>query len=319
MAKIDGQDKASSLQPITLHSDRLAVEIAAPGTVYRGTRFDWTAFITQVTLDGKHTFCVPESYQPGYGTSGTGLCNEFGIEKVIGYTEIKPGEPFPKLGIGLLKRPDDGPYDFSKLHEIASLFPIEIEAGPAQAKFVVAPLDCRGYAVRLTKTVSVQQQWLSIAYQLENTGSKVVDTHEYCHNFLGIDRQLMGPDYRLRFPYQIELETLPNMPVPLRDTLRGAPLPEILAFNGGDFSLRSTPQTAFYFRPLVYSQTQASQWELVHLPSGVGLREYDDFAPRRVAVWGTTHVISAEIFIDIHLEPGQSLAWTRRFEFFDKE
>jgi hypothetical protein len=307
MAKINGQDKA-----ISLHSDRLAVEIAAPGTVYRGTRFDWTAFITQVTLDGKHTFCVPESNQSGYGTGGIGLCNEFGIEKVIGYTDIKPGEPFPKLGIGLLKRPDDSPYNFGKLHEIANLFQIEIETGPAQAKFVVAPLDCRGVAVRLTKTVSVQQQQLTIAYLLENTGSKVVDTHEYCHNFLGIDRQLIGPDYRLRFPYHIELEKLPFIP---------GPLPEILAFDGGDFSLRSTPQpqTAFYFRPLGYSQTQAPQWELVHLPSGVGLREYDDFAPRRVAVWGTTHVISAEIFIDIHLEPGQSLAWTRRFEFFDKE
>jgi hypothetical protein len=87
---------------IVIQSDRLKVEIAEPGGVYQGTRFDWTGFITQVTLDGKHTFCVPESYQPGHGTGGIGLCNEFGNEKPIAYDDAQPGETFPKLGIGLL-------------------------------------------------------------------------------------------------------------------------------------------------------------------------------------------------------------------------
>ena len=41
---------------ILLCSDRLAVAIARPGTIYRGTRFDWTGFITQVTLEEKHIF-----------------------------------------------------------------------------------------------------------------------------------------------------------------------------------------------------------------------------------------------------------------------
>jgi len=93
-------------EKLTLKNDRLTVEIARPGSIYTGTRFDWTAFITQVTLDQTHTFCVPESDQPGQGTGGVGLCNEFGIEQAIGYDAAHPGECFPKFGIGLLVKPE---------------------------------------------------------------------------------------------------------------------------------------------------------------------------------------------------------------------
>ena len=112
---------------ITIQSPRLKVEIAEPGTVYQRTRFDWSAFITQVTLDGAHTFCVPESYEAGKGTGGVGLCNEFGIETAVGYADAEPGECFPKLGIGLLKKIDDAPYGFIPPFEIVEKFPIDIE------------------------------------------------------------------------------------------------------------------------------------------------------------------------------------------------
>lgn len=82
----------------------LTVDIADIGE-YKGTRFDWTGFITQVTLEeGKHTFCVPESLKPDEGTGGKGLCNEFGISRAIGYDEAPIGGWFPKIGVGLLQK-----------------------------------------------------------------------------------------------------------------------------------------------------------------------------------------------------------------------
>ncbi len=45
------------------------------------------------------------------------------------------------------------------------------------------------------------------------------------------------------------------------------------------------------------------------------MREYDDFTPVRVAVWGVAHVISAEIFASIQIQPGETQEWTRRYEF----
>lgn len=97
----------------TLSNGILTAEIADTGS-YRGTRFDWTGFITQVTLNrGGHTFCVPESLVPGQGTGGIGLCNEFGISRAIGYDEAAVGEWFPKPGVGLLQKVSAAPYSFA--------------------------------------------------------------------------------------------------------------------------------------------------------------------------------------------------------------
>ena len=297
--------------PIVLQSDRLTVEIAQPGSVYSGTRFDWTAFITQVTLDKTHTFCVPESFEPGQGTGGVGLCGEFGIEEVIGYDEAQPGDPFPKLGIGLLARPDEQSYNFFRPYEIVAPFPTRVMTGPTQARFTVEPLDCRGYAVRLTKTVTVEGAGLTIAYTLENVGEKPIVTTEYVHNFVRIDEHAIGPDYRLRMPYTIAFATPPAAFV---DHM--AQMMAVLDVHGGDIRWKATPEGNFYCRPLGFAATDAAQWELVHEPSGVGMREFDDFTPARVVVWGAAHVVSAEIFIPLNIQPGETQYWTRRYEFF---
>lgn len=300
----------SSENSIVLQSERLAVTMAAPGSGYRGTRFDWTGFITQVTLatapGREHTFCVMESYVPGQGTGGVGLCNEFGIEMAIGYDDARPGELFPKLGIGLLTRPDAAPYDFLRPYPIAALFPVQVETGATQATFTVAPLDCRGYAARLVKTVAVAENALTIAYTLENVGQQPLVTREYCHNFMGIDGYPIGPDYVLRTPYPITLAPPAERMGRLTDAL------EII---GGELHCRVTPQHPFYCRLQGFSHTDVAQWELTHKPSGITMREYDDFAPVQVAVWGTVHVISAEVFVGIDLLPGAAQHWTRRYTF----
>ena len=229
--------KTTENPPIVLRSDRLMVEIAQPGSVYSGTRFDWTAFITQVTLDKTHTFCVPESLTPGQGSGGVGLCNEFGIEEVIGYDEAQPGDPFPKLGIGLLARPDDAPYNFFRPYEIVAPFPIHVTTNATQATFIVEPLECRGYAVRLTKTVTVEGAGMTIAYALENVGEKPVVTTEYVHNFMGIDGLAIGPDYRLRMPYTIEFAA-PEGPF----AERMAQMMALLDVQGGDIRCKATPR-----------------------------------------------------------------------------
>jgi hypothetical protein len=303
--------KPTKNPPIVLGSDRLAVEIAQPGTVYSGTRFDWTGFITQVTLDGAHTFCVPESLTPGRGSGGVGLCNEFGIEEVIGYDEAQPGDPFPKLGIGLLARPDDAPYNFFRPYEIVAPFPIHVSASTSQAMFTVEPLECRGYAARLTKMVMVESAELTIAYALENVGKKPIVTTEYVHNFMRIDEHAIGPDYRLQMPYTIEFAAQEG---PFAERMKH--MMAILDVQDGDIRCKTTPEHAFYCRPLGFFQTEAAQWELFHEPTVVGMCEYDDFAPARVAVWGESHVISAEVFAPINVQPGETQRWTRRYEFF---
>lgn len=276
-------------------SERLAVEIAEPGTVYRGSRFDWTGTVVQVTLDGRHTFCGAE---PPGGTGGVGLHNEFGLFAAIGYDEAAPGEQFPKLGIGLLTRPDDGPYQFARSYEIEP-FAMGVSETPASAEFAVEPRECRGYAARLVKRLEADGNTLRISYGLENVGAKPLETQEYVHNFLSLSGQPVGPDYRLSVPTM----GLDWLTPPLRA-------------DGGRITWAQTPGEAFYGRTSEFSAAGPC-WELSC--GGLTVRECTDRPWNTFALWGTATVVSPEAFVAVRVPPGGCMTWERTYTFVGGE
>ncbi|MEF2966881.1 hypothetical protein V3851_13645 [Paenibacillus sp. M1] len=289
-----------------LKNEKLAVHIAGVGEQYRGARFDWSGFITEVTLlEGKHSFCVPESPVPGKGTGGAGLCSEFGIDKPPGFSETPVGGQFPKLGVGLLTRLTDCEYRFFEEYPV-SPFEVEVEEASLNlVRFRVQPEDCRGYAVRQFKTVAIEGDRLTVRYELHNVGKEPIYTEEYCHNFFGIDHRPVGPEYILKFPFE---------PAPWADreeTMAG------LVFGAGEVRWSRTPDKPFYFRlPGFDGRRNPWMWELLHLPSGAGVRELSQFPVSSAAVWGEGHVISPEMFIEVNLAPGERKTWERVYHFF---
>ncbi|MGZ7441697.1 hypothetical protein [Paenibacillus sp. TH7-28] len=288
-----------------LINELLAVDIADPGE-YRGTRFDWSGFITGVRFAG-HTFGVPESLIPGQGTGGKGLCSEFGIEQAIGYDEAGIGGKFPKLGVGLLTRPDAASYQFFRDYEAEPFSIMTEQKGPKSITFTVLPKDCNGYAMQLVKTVSIDHDRLIVSVEMDNVGTRPVHTDEYCHNFFGIDGMPIGPDYVLRFPFAFS---------PWSDdpgTLDG------LAFSGNEVTWDLQPEKDFYFRLQGFDRSeQPWLWELVHRPSGLGVRERSKLRVAAAAVWGKGHVVSPEMFVEVKLAPGERQTWTRVYEFFKR-
>lgn len=288
-----------------LNNERLAVEIAETGD-YRGSRFEWAGFITEIKLlQGNHTFCVDESLTPGLGTGGRGLCSEFGIREAIGYGETRPGEPFPKLGIGLLTRPDEAEYQFFRPY-VVEPFQMAVERkSPQSLCFTTLPSDCRGYAAWMQKKISLADNRLAIEYTVHNTGKKPFCTEEYCHNFFGIDHQPVGPDYVLKFPF------IPSPWSDEKETMEG------LTFGETEISWKRQPEKEFYFRLPGFDGGQYPWlWELMHRPSGAAVREMSRVNVAAAAVWGKGHVISPEMFVEVKLAPGERQTWTRIYEFF---
>lgn len=288
-----------NLQALKIKSTRLDIEIAYPGTFYSGSRFDWTGFITKVVLDKKHSFCAPESPIPGEGSGGFGFCNEFGISTPIGYDEAKPGEKFHKLGTGLLTRPDESDYFFFDKYEVTP-YPVTIESISEHVRFELEPVECNGYAVRMIKEVSVFENKMTIKYCLTNEGSKPIKTEEYCHNFISIDNHPTCSDYVLKFPYSTESKETPD----------------VLDVSGNEITWNTQPQNDFYIVPGGFKPIENHTWELLHKPSGVGVREISTFPIQKVAVWGKGHVISPEVFITVDIAPGKTQSWQRVYEFF---
>lgn len=285
-----------------LRSERLLVDIAPPGTLYQGSRFDWSGFITQVTLDGRHTFCAPES-RDGSGTGGIGLCNEFGILSTPGYDETSPGQCFTKLGVGLLTRPDDAPYSFFRPYEVLPFPVTSQQLSSTVREFHTHAQPCNGYAIELHKTISVESNTLLITYRLLNTGSKPIDTDEYVHNFLAPAG--LGPceGTSLQFSFAPALDRPLPMIQQHRDMLKWT----------------SKPDRAFYTTiPISIDAASARlpmSWEMRHVASGLTVREETSVPWNRAAIYGTPDTLCPEAFIRVNAAPGQSLQWSRRFTF----
>lgn len=284
---------------LILQNNRLKVELAQPGIFYNGARFDHNGFITGVTLDARHTFCVPESPVKGEGSGGCGLCGEFGIDEAIGYEETKVGGYFLKIGVGLLKKPDDKPYNFFHNYKFTpQLSSIAFEED--SFSFTAQAENCNGYAYRYQKNVAICDNRLKISYTLENTGSKRITTTEYCHNFLGIDKRPVDSSYQLTIPNLQELSLEAGY----------------VCSHDGFITWPDEPmEKQFYCLPKA-TQGDGCSWRLVNNMAGVGVSETDDFTACKLALWGYRHVISPEVFVRVDVEPGQTQQWSREYEFF---
>lgn len=288
-----------------LINEKLQVDIAAID-YYPGQRFDHTGFITQVTLlEGGHRFCAPESPIPGEGTGGEGLCNEFGLVQPIGYDDAAVGEKFPKLGVGNLTRMDDKPYVAFTPYDV-DLYPVHIvQEAPDRIVYIVEPKENRGYALRLTKTISLDGASLKVAYQLDNVGEKPVQTEEYIHNFVRINDERIGPGYALTFAAPLTL--LNPLPEQIDD----------LIVEGDTIRWRKVPDKVYYTKLAALPEGQHPySWELRHEPSRIAMRESNDFPVAAMALWGTATVVSPEIFIAVSLQPGETMNWTRCYDFY---
>ncbi len=281
-----------------LQTNRLLVTVREPGADYHGARFDWSGFVAQVRLDGAHTFCVPEQLGGPPRLMGVGLCGEFGIREPLAFDETAVGAQFPKLGVGLLTRPDERPYFLLRPYQVET-FPITWSADATTARFVVAPRPCQGYAARLEKTLAVTGAALRVSYTLANVGDRALVTTEYVHNFVGFDDYAAGPDYTL-------LTAAP---------LVGPPPPAPLAVDGAAIAWRAAPAADYEWTATLSAAPAQPWWELRHQPSGLWLRETTSFPWQKLNLWGQRHVISPEAFIRVALQPGEQANWWREFTF----
>ncbi len=286
------------MSELILESNRLSVVFSSPGTFYTGSRFDWTGFITDITLDGRHPFCVDESLVPGIGTGGRGLCNEFGIHEPIGYEEARVGECFPKLGIGLLKRTSEEEYRFWEPYEINPA-PVEITSSANSISFLTRSPQCNGYGATLKKEFTVENNRMRVEYFLTNTGKKDLKTTEYIHNFLNIDGKGVGPHCLLSFSF-----------IPYGDNK-----PEVFKVSENTISFKAVPDKEFYWALKGFEGSSTCSWSLIDQETGIGVKETCDFQALKVAVWGKAHVVSPEIFIELSVCPGETKSWTRSYEF----
>lgn len=290
--------------PHILKNNFLEVLIDDPLENYNSARFDWTGKITQVLYQGipfTTSEIVHGNKDNGYGK---GLYNEFGIKTALGFKEAEVGEWFHKIGIGLLKK-GSKKYKFSNNYEIKpAKFQVTVEEDKISINCISDSLN--GFSYLLKKVISLKEDCLEISYFLENTGSKIIETDEYAHNFLSINNSPIQTDYVLSFPFQLKPEVFGKTV-----NKEGK-----IDFIQNKVIFNDHPKEPFFFNRLSGKNPIQAEWELIHLNHKVGVREVVNFKAKKVTIWGSSHVISPELYHSLHIKPSENAHWKRSYFFF---
>lgn len=287
-----------------LKNENLEIHIDLPNENYNFSRFDWTGKIVEVKFQNIHLTSVERTDCENENSFGKGFYNEFGIDTALGFDDADIGGWFHKIGVGLLKK-DDHQYLFSKNYDIK---PAEFEIITESNKILIIckSQSVNGYSYVLKKEIELHENNFTIKYYLHNTGEKDIITDEYIHNFTAIKKDLTGPDYLLKFPFQLKPELFKETVNPERKVEIGQ---NEIAFN-------SSTNEQFFFSNISGNENVNAKWELINLKSKIGISETGSFQTNKVNLWGWKHVISPELFFNVFIKPDQSAEWTRTYHVY---
>jgi hypothetical protein len=282
-----------------LKNKNLEIQIDLPTENYNSARFDWTGKILNVKFQNIQLASSESITAKNETQIGKGFYNEFGIDTALGFNEVAIGGWFHKIGVGLLKK-ESKRYVFSENYEIK---PAEFEINCTSTRILITCISVlhNGYSYLLRKEIELQENGFTIHYDLENTGEKEIITDEYVHNFIAINKELIGPNYVLKFPFKL-------MPAYFLETVNPE---QKVAIGQTDVTFNDAPKEQFFFSNLTGSKNAKPQWELKNLESKISISETGNFNTNKVNLWGWQHVISPELFINISLKPGKKRSWTR--------
>lgn len=293
--------------PHILKNKNLEIHIDLPQENYNSSRFDWTGKIVKVKFQNIHLSGIERPDCENEHYFGKGFYNEFGIDSALGYNETDIGGWFHKIGVGLLKK-DDNQYLFSKNYPIK---PAEFTTIIKSNKILIKCLSekSNGYSYLLKKEVELKESKFTIKYYLENTGEKDISTNEYGHNFIAINKGLVGNNYVLKFQFQLK-------PKKFGKTVNPEQKVEI---GQNEIKFNRTPNEQFYFSNLSGNKNVDAAWEIIDLSNNIGISETGSFKTKKVNLWGCSHVISPELYFNIFIKPGQSVAWSRTYNVYNLE
>ncbi len=277
---------------------------------YRGTRFDWSGQVFSLrTL--RHGFFGQwyDVEDPLRHDSIMGPVEEFRTGgAALGYAEAAPGGEFVRIGAGILRKPDNGPFENFRTYEIVDPGQWKIRRARAWVEFVHTIRPANGYAYEYRKKVRLvrQKPQLVIEHTLKNTGAKTIETDQYNHNFLVIDGLPAGPGVRVIFPF--ELQTVRKFSadfVENRDN-RIEIAKEIPAGMSaiGEFRGFSSSPADYDIR-------------VEHQPAGAGVRIRGSLPLVKLVFWCMRRTFCPEPYVHLSVPPGRQVSWRLTYDFYD--
>ncbi|MCW5979908.1 MAG: hypothetical protein KIT09_17640 [Bryobacteraceae bacterium] len=274
---------------------------------YRGTRFDWSGVISSLQYKGREYFGVWfERHDPSIHDAITGPVEEFRTNgSSLGYEEAAPGGAFVRIGVGAVRKPEEKGYRGFHTYEILDHGGWKVRKGREWIEFTHRLDGPNGYSYVYAKRVSLAKNApeLTIAHKLKNIGEKVIETDQYNHNFFVIDKQPSGPDFVVRFPFDLRAT----------EDMKG-----LAEARGREVVfLRELPPGESVFTPLEGFGSSAADYAITveNRKTGAKVEITGDRPLTKVNFWSIRTTVCPEPYISLRVEPGREAAWTLRYRF----
>jgi hypothetical protein len=323
-----GVTAAAEFPQAELSNGQLRVKVYLPDAkngFYRSTRFDWSGAIGSLKYKGHEYYAPwfqkidPVVYDLGYEgndvtsapfTAMVGPAEEFQTSgRALGWDEAKPGGTFIKIGVGVLRKPNDNAnYDHSKPYEIVDSGKWTVKKTRNSVEFVQEVADASsGYGYRYTKILRLVKgkAQMTLEHTLANTGTRAIESTVYNHNFLVLDNQPPGPDFAITFPFQLQARRAPTKDL---GELRGNQIVYLKTLEGKE--RMSTAVAGFSDSPKDYDIRVENR------KLGVGVRTTADRPLSSVALWSIKTVLAVEPFIAMKIEPKGQFAWKLTYDYY---
>ena len=287
---------------------------------YRATRFDWSGVIYSLQYKG-HDYYGPwfQTTDPMVHdfvykgpdivaspcTAITGPVDEFAP---LGWEETRPGGSFIKIGVGVLRKPDESKYDNYRLYEIIDSGKWMIKKGRESIEFtqeVADPSSGYGYTYRKSVRLVNGRPEMVLEHSLSNVGTRAIRTSVYNHNFLVLDGQPPGPGFVITVPFQIQT---------------GRPLNKELAEIRGNQivylrTLENQDVVTTSLRGFSDSPTD-NEIRIENARLGAGMKITADRPLSSESLWSIRTVIAMEPFVSVAIEPAKEFNWKSTYNYY---
>lgn len=275
---------------------------------YQGTRFDWSGIIYSLQFKNHEYFGKwYEKHDPKIHDAITGPVEEFlSGDTLPGYAEAEPGGTFLRIGVGVLRKPQENA--FQRFHTYAIVDPgiWKVKTGASSIRFTHVLKSPDGYAYVYRKRLSLVkgQPRMLLEHSLKNTGSKVIDTAQYNHNFFVIDDEVVGPDVAVKFPFDLK----PDRELSSEASVRGRELAYSRELRRGESVMAQMGG---------FGGTSSDyDFRIENRKSGAGVRITGDQPLSKVVFWSIRSVACPEPYIQLRVEPGNEKHWRIEYEFY---
>jgi hypothetical protein len=213
-----------------------------------------------------------------------------------------------KIGVGILKRPDEKAYDAFRLYPIADHGKWSVKAKGDSIEIIqILSHGSSGYGYEYRKTLRLVKgkSEMELAHSLKNTGTNAIETQVYNHNFLIIDGKGPQAGTAVMLPFAVSTARKPN--------------PEFAAIEGNKVVYMKTlaGEDVVSFPISGFGDTASDheiRVESSALKAGMSVR--GDKPLKSINLWSIRSNVSVEPFITVSIAPGKEFRWTSSYRYY---